>query len=368
MSITDPWLPDAAELYRQSHEQRHRLTLTLPSGVAYDTTVLAGRLAVAEDWSPYAQLRATIANVFTAEQLAQLDPREGAGVHVQLEAGYIFDGGTTEDVHPIFDGYLFSREVKSPGGTVDLVAYSHDGRAHDAGWLSTDAFKTFQGVTEAVQYCADYSAGWPAEAPVLVETSLGMGYRPDLVQALPFEAGRLMWDIVKELGLLAGVRIYADETGLWVIAPKSTEAGETAAWLTAGGGGTVDSSTDALALDDYYSAAVLTYSWRDAAGNDQKVVGIYGTPGAKTYVGERTGPVTQGQADMAAQALVTGTLSYGDSYECSGIAAYWLRPGHTVQVTLANGTEARHIARSIDFDFINGTMTVATRQPANTGA
>lgn len=355
----EPYTPDTPSLIRATHEQR--CTLTLSDGTTtWTPTALSGSLTLAEDWSPFAQLTGTIGNVFTPAELAGLDPR--SPLSLVLEAGYVHPDGTA-DLHPVFTGQLDGRDVKSAAGVIDVKASSAELLVQEAGWLAPATWKTFAGVTEAIEWLAGYALG----TPVLASSSLGTGHRPDLVASVPLTPGQSLWEPIAAIALAADVRVYVDTAGTWTIAPKSTPAAEVAVYLSTGNGGIVETSTDTLTREGYYAAAVITFEWTDAGSVQRSITGIYGTAGAKTYTETRRSPVTQAQANAAAQATVRNLSTRGDSYECNGVAAYWLRPGHSVQITLANGTEARHIVKSVTFQFTAGTMTVTTREPTNEG-
>jgi len=134
-----------------------------------------------------------------------------------------------------------------------------------------------------------------------------------------------------------------------------------------GNGGIVDEATDSLSRGDYFSAAVLTYEWTDAAGNPKKVIGKYGAAAGKTYVANLSIPVTQAVANAAAQGRVRNLSTRGNGYTLRGVPCWWLRPGHTVEITLANGSTARQIVREVSFDFSSADMSVITREPSNLG-
>lgn len=357
--MTGLYRPETADLIRGVHEQRAVLTMS-DGTTTWDTAPLTGTLTLSEDWSPFGQLTATLANTFTPDDLDKLDPREALGV--VLNAGYVHPDGVV-DLHPLFTGQLEERKARNSAGVLDIKASTGELFAHEAGWLEADAWKTFTGVTEAIAWLAGYATG----AVVVPVSHLGNFHRADLVSAVPLVTGQSLWAPIAEIALAAGVRVYVDTDGTWTIAPKTSLAGVTSAFLSTGGGGIVEDSEDTLTRDGYHGAATLKFQWKDAGGADQTVVGKFGVAGRKTFTETRQFPVSQAQANDAAQAVVRNLSTRGNSYECQGAAAYWLRPGATVQVTLANGVEARHVVRSITFNFTLGTMSVVTREPSNLG-
>jgi hypothetical protein len=323
--------------------------------------LLSGTLTLSEDWSPFAQFNGTIANTFTAAELAALDPRENLAF--ELSAGYIHPDGFS-DLHPVLTGQLDARTAKQPSGMVDLAASSEEMLCHEARWLGVESWKTFAGVTEALEWLASYGTG----RSITISSSVGYLHRPDLVNSVPLTTGQTLWDAMEPIALAAGVRLYVDTDGTWTIGPRASVASITSAYLADGNGGIIQEAEDTLTRDGYAQAAVLHFEWRDAGGIDRNVIGTYGGSGKPTHSETRKSPVTQAQANAAAETVARALATRGDSYRCRGVAAWWLRPGHTVEVTLANGTTARHIVRAVTFDLIGSTMTVTTREPSNLGA
>lgn len=358
MDVT-PYRDDAADLIRGAHEQKTTVRITA-GAQTWDTVCLSGSVTLAEDWSPFAQLSATIPNIFTPAELAVIDPRQV--VTVEVFAGYVHPDGF-EDVHVLFTGQMEERKVKNPAGVIDIKASSAELFAVESKWLTADAWKTFAGVNEAITYFAAY--GTPSPLNVVLKSHLPAGYQASSVTSIPVETGDVLWEILDDIATTAGVRLYVDVDGTWTVAPKATLAGETSAFLNVGGGGIVAASDDTLTRNDYYGAAAIKFEWKDAGGVDRVMVGTYGAAGVKTFMATRKRAVTQAQATAAAQLAVKNLSTRGNSYSLEGVSTYWLRPGMTVQVTLANGTEARHIAKQVTFSLTAGTMKVDTREPSN---
>ena len=352
---TAPYLPESAAMVTGSHEQR--VTLELTDGTTtWAAPLLAGDITLAEDWSPRAQFSAVIPNTFTPETLASIDPRTGTA-RATVTAGYVHPDGTV-DMHPLFTGHLRERVAKRPGNEVQIQADSDEALTQDAAWMATDQFKSFAGVTEALEYFASYATG----AAVTITSSVGAGYRPDLTSSIPVKAGGSVWEFMSDLALAANIRLFVDSTGAWQITAKATAADEDNINNL-----TVSDSEDVLSRNGYYSAAVLKYEWTDALGNDHTVIGRYGTLPGKVYYLELDTATTQAAADTAAQDAIRNLSTRGDSFVCTSVAAYWLRPGDTVRVSLANGTDVLHIVRQVVFHLTNSTMTVTTREPSNLG-
>jgi hypothetical protein len=354
---TAPYLPAAGDLVRTSHEQRVSLTLT--SGAeSWTTALLGGDLILDEGWTPRGQLSAVIPNVFTVDELAAIDPRTSI-VRATVTAGYVHPDGTA-DVHQLFDGHLRSRDVRRPANTVQIQAWTDEGLAHDARWMAAELFKSFLGVTEALEWFASYATG----TTVVMDSSVGFGYRADLTASIPTAPGREVWEFMDELCLAAGVHCFVDPDGEWKVRGKVDEASTTDITVLAD----VSDSEDGLTRDDdFYSSAVIKYAWQDALGDDHEIYGRYGTLPGKCYYTERETSATQTSADIAAQSIIKSLSTRGDSYQGVSPACYWLRPSRTVRVTLADGTVTDQILKSVVFQLAAGTMRTITRQPSNLG-
>lgn len=353
--IPAPYIDGTEALVTGSHEQRVLLTLTAGE-VSWTMTLLSGDLTLSEDWSPRGQFTAVVPNVFTLAELAAIDPRTGT-IAAVVTAGYVHPDGTV-DMHPVFTGHLRERRVVRPGNLVHLQAWSGEGLAQDAGWLEIDEFKSFGGVTEALEWFASYATG----ETITMTSSVGLAYRADLTGSIPTPPGTSVWDFMSDLALAADVRLYVDPDGGWTIADKATAADPDATSLASSSG-----SEDVLSRNGYYSAAVLTYSWRDAMDVDHTITGRYGSLPGRVFTVRYATAMTQGQADAAAQATVANLSTRGDSYVCTDVAKYWLRPASTVNVALASGTDVDHLVKAVTFHLVNGTMTTTTREPSNLG-
>lgn len=360
--MTDPFLPDSIDLVRVPHGER--VTITLTDGTStWVCRPMAGTLTYAEDISPGAFLNATIANDFSPTDLAKLDPRNRA-VQVTVDAGYILADGT-EDIHTVFTGQLDSRIAKTPGAVVDIAASTSETLTQESAWMNDEAFQTYNGIREAIVAWLNYALGY---TPVL-STTVPYGTRPDLVTAVQITTGTDMWTLIDQIANAADVRVYVDDLGKWHLDNKPRVAGVTSAFLSMGNGGIVSEATDMLSRAGYYTSAVLTYEWTDAAGNPKKVIGKYGASSGKTYVANLSIPVTQAVANAAALVRVRNLSTRGAGYQLSkAVPCWWLRPGDTVEVTLANGTTARHICREVSFDLTGLAMSVTTREPSNIGS
>lgn len=368
--VTGPYNSRAMDVVKQSHRQDGDAAVELPQGGILPLVLRDPIVTFSEDWSPYVQVSADAAAPTALADLVAVDPRQ-RNIQVEVRAGYVYDDGTS-DIQRLALAHLVSRRAVLPDGNMPLTATGPEQLVQDCAWLLPTTTKSFAGVREAITYLVNYGLG---TTDTVLETDVLPGHRADLVSAVILEQGGDLWKPAAAIALSAGLRLYADENGTWHLAPKVALAGETAAFLVQGPGTTVRRVEDVLTRDGWYDAAVLKYTWKDSAGQEQTICGTWSpAPGAnlaagagcKTYVSDRPGPINQFQANQNALEVAQLLATRGNSYVVESVAMYWLRPGMTVQVQLANGTLARHIVRQVAFQVAPGTMTVTTREPNNT--
>lgn len=369
MSATRSYRSDSIELIAQTHRQDYFGALTI-AGEETHLNVIDGSVTFSEDWSPRMQTQLTVAARLGSAEMLKIDPRQFS--RLEVSAGYLLPG-EEPDVHVLGRGHLSHRSAKLPGDVLTLRGASSEMYLQETKWISSTLIRSFEGVTEALEWFIWHSL---PGGPLRWKTSVPALYRPDLVSGIEVAAGATMWDLVDSITLSAGLRIYSDEEGDWVLEPRATLAGITRAYLMQTDTGILLDAEDIVSRDGYYTSALIKYAWTDEAGEAREILGTWaptlpgpGTRGAgqRTYVDSRPGPVTQASANEAARLLVKNLSTRGDSYVLTAVAAYWLRDGDTVQVRLSNGVDVRHIVRSVTFNLADGSMTVTTREPSNLG-
>jgi hypothetical protein len=362
-AITAPYLPDAMEVLKRSHRQKVSARITVGAAVQ-EVEISDGTVSFSEDWSPHQQF--TITSPALAEAVALSDPRQVATIEVL--AGYVYPG-IGDDVQVLATGHIRSDQTDQPGDSLVVTCASEEQRSIDTKWLLSRQVKSFAGVREALEYLIDYACPTPGQT---VRSTVGAGYRPDLVAAVALEPGRPLWEQIYAIALAAGFWIYVDSSGVWQLQARPAVAGEAAAILREGPGSLVKKIKHSRDLDDYATAAVLRYRWKDAGGADREIFGTWAPPsgtraagaGQKTFYAERSTQTDQYGADEAARLTVAALSTRGDSYAVDAIAAYWIRPGQTVSLT---EDDVRHIVKTVAFNLGEGTMTITTREPSNLG-
>lgn len=363
--MTAPYAAKAAELIRGS--LRHEVAVTAQLGGA-DPFVLPAEdvtVTMSEDWAPYVQADIKL-SVPARAQLDALDPR--LNCRLRIDAGYTYPDNQT-DVHLLADLDLRSRDDTRPDNMLGLEAASAEARAQDyrAMWLTNIPLT---GLNEAAAWALDFTSR-PGTPKIL--SAFGPRSFTSNLEGLAVEIGQDMWSILDGLAARTGTRIWCDEYRNWRIDWRPSLAGTPALHLTHGEAGTLVHTSDKLDREEWYNAAIVRHRWSDDAGAHEvtgyaQVVGgdmSVDAVGRRCYLEASDTPINQAGADMAASTRLDNLVSRGRRLTVTAIAAYWLRPGMTICITLPNGDEGVQLVQSVSFRPAEGLMTVVTRQPSN---
>lgn len=353
--MTAPFLADTPTILRQSHGQVARVTATHPSFTQMPLDVTEATLTFDEERAPRATSSITCALV---DEPALLDPL--AGVRVRIEAGYLRPGGT-EDVHTLADLGLRNRSRSDPNRTLRLDCAGDEARVVDAAGTASGT------VTSATHSGAIIAIINEALSPApRVTVSLTGG-------AVTVDEFSDRWSALDDIADRVGADVY--DTGLrdWVIEARPVVADTPEHTLTVGEDGTVLESDATVSRDSWANYVFLRYRWTDASDVDHEVratayvasgpYAVTGPAGKRIFIDEREVATTQAQANAAAAAVLSRFISRSQSFTLRAVAAYWLRPGMTVSVTLPGRAQESHLIKRISFDLLEGTMQLETRLP-----
>lgn len=362
--MTAPYSADTPDLLTRSLSHVVAARVVLPDGETVTLDVRGGRLSFDETRSPrvVAEIEARVP-IDTA-LLERIDPRLGA--RLEVDAGYVRPGGT-RDVHTIADLGLRDREVSRPADTLSLTAFSDEAILIDA---APGAGRTIVAGSTTAALTAVIQAVLPAVTPTV--TAAG--------GAAVNEQYDDRWDMLTDLADRIEARVYDDGLRSWFIAPVPVLGAPMVA-LTVGEDGTLTATRSKISRGDdapqpWANGVFLVHEWTDSGGTDHRIeayrritTGVYaaGTGTTKILQVERDSSISQANANAAAAALVARTVTRGRSLTVTGVSAYWVRPGHTADVTLPTGPTERQLVASVEFDLKTGLMDVDTRLPDNTG-
>ncbi|MDQ5821178.1 MAG: hypothetical protein M3540_07050, partial [Actinomycetota bacterium] len=191
-----------------------------------------------------------------------------------------------------------------------------------------------------------------------------------MVSGLVIDPGTDLWASMADVAARVGAWLYVTEDRTWRVRSRPV-VGSIALALTVGEAGTIITSEAGMSREGWANYTILEYRFRDGAG-DQTVYGrakVIDGPlrpaaaGYRMHTETRNIKATQDQADAAAGSVLRNLVTRGRTLTLRAIAAYWLRPGETIEVTLPTGETETHLVRSVSFTPAAGTMDVVTRQP-----
>lgn len=364
--MTGPYSPDAADLITGplGHIAEARAVPVDGEPIPLDVEEDTLEVTYSEDWAPYAQLKLAC-RIPDEDALARMDPRLNA--RVELDLGYLYPDGR-RDVHPAGDFGLRTRPVSRPADLLTLDAGSDEYRAQDyrvMWWADMER----AGINEAVQWMA--STSLRPEAAQLVSDFPPGTNRAELAE-MEVQLGDDYWALIDDCAARTGKRIWCDEYRVWRISSRPERTGPVMHRLTVGESGTLVSTDADTGRDGWANAVCLRYRWSDAANNERIVYGraqvdsgdfAVSRVGYKVHFEELARPVNPAAADAAAASRLRNLVTRGRSLKLTAAAAYWLRPGHTVEVALPTGGPDLHIVQSVTFRPGLGLMDVTTRQP-----
>jgi hypothetical protein len=366
MSQPAPYASDTSDLLTRSLSHLAYAAVVMPDGERYALNLRGGRVTFDENTAPRASAQVECKVPDDDALLGRMDPRTGA--RLVIEAGYRRPDGL-DDVQALVNLGLRSRRIQRPADTFTLEGLGDEALVIDKG---PAVGASITGATTAAAITANIQNALPA-AVVTVTGTPG--------PAVVAEAYDDIWDRIQDLSDRASLRVFDDGTGAWRIEDVPGIA-IVKHELSVGPTGTITASDAGLSRDDdtgageWANMVILVHKWTPAGAVESVISsrrriqsGPYAavSPNIKAIRIDRTSAITQANADLAAAALVARTVTRGRSFQCSAVAAYWLRPGMTVQVTLPAGEPEKHLVTRVSFDLATGRMDVTTRLPDNTG-
>lgn len=312
------------------------------------------RVVFDEEWAPHIQATLTC-RVPDQATLDALDPR--IGVRVQLGAGYTYPDGV-DDTHQLADLGLRSREVNRPENTMTLTLASDEALIQDniqvgASWWG------------ATTYPALISTLITGRIPGAAVNVTGFGPLPN-TQPVDWSGGDDTWPLLVDLADQIGAWVRHDGAGVWQVTPRPVLASQSSTTLEVGQVGTVVSARTELSRADGWGNVVLVRLADNAIASavlTDGPLGVDTVPRKVKVVDRTTVAYNVNTSDAVAAAILARVVTRGRSITLDAVAAYWLRPGHTVLVRLPDGPPERALVARVEFTLSAGTMTVTTRQP-----
>lgn len=325
------------------------------AGVTTPIPVTSSSVTFDRGWHPHAQVSIQT----TPEAFALADPR--AGARLALHAGYVQPSGV-EDVHLLADVGIRTNALPRPSADTAITAASDEALVQDArAWIGGSP--STAGVNEHISSVL---------ATVLPGSTLSSVLEPGTlaadVAALEYPVGASLWEHLPSLAVAAGAQLWCGPDRAWRITWPATVAASAAARLTVGEGGVVVESETVISREDsegwlnwlsVSAAGVTAFAW---VGDGPYSVDNAGMKGDHVDLGDEATYMIPSLREYARQALSRRFLR-GRQTRVSAPAMYWLRPGHTVTYTPADGTEQRATVARVVFTHPAGLMSVTLQHP-----
>lgn len=387
MSVTDPWREDSETRLRYPAQHTYSLRIfedgddEPPTQEITGLEVIACDVAYDHGWTPYVQGRATL-KMPSADVLAKLDPR--LLIEVDVYAGYVAPDGTS-DSHLMCRTMLNSRTANHAEGTLDiqfqglefifdddLNLYDGSGAqeySNETGWTSST--KVADAMFDVLEVVNAWTVAWAS----LGESSTATGW------VSPYENWRSSSG-ENRLGLLREIAIRTDgwfrcsEFGTWLTTPWPPPMTPPVHYLRTGADGTLVTTDTLQDREGFYNVAMITWHYTVAQliGNgvvatEQRQIRGYAefddgpyTPlqvGRVPYTADRLGPTWGEGASVTAGKILSRLWERSDLITVTAIAAYWVRPGHYLDLQLNDETVAsRYLVHSATYDLTAGTMSL----------
>ena len=359
----------------------------LANGVAVPLTVLAGRVALDESWSPYVRCELTVRPTADPDVL---DPRRGVRIRVWLGVRY----GSSRPLADLSNTFSTLADLSAAFSTLaDLsgsygAGYNLDGvrvgsrRSFDLG-LRDRTWNVAEGtlsLTAASDEAILQDRALVAGAPQLVTAGstrdlcervlarYGDVRRPGTDDA-PLEPGASLWrpgtsawDLLESVCSAAGLRLYCDEGRAWRLTQPLHRTGfDGLASLTA----TLVRAEETMALDESWADAVVCrYTWRDEAGVDQERYDAAGSAQARRCL--TIDYQTPYPGAGAAQRILDGLQARGRVLRIDAISDYSVTPGQAVRADLPGSPAGVGLISGVEWRCGEDEMTVRTREVTDT--
>lgn len=370
--MTAPFKPEAETLIRGKVDHIFSAKAIPAVGEPFELDVTAPRIDFDESKVPHITGTLTCA-VPDAEKLALLDAR--IGCRIQITVGYRY-GKDDEESYVMADLHLRSRSIRhGTAAEMTLQLESDEGLLMDHITIG-DEVVSRNGINDFVfdvltltdpQYGAfirsDFDNGELAEA-------LTGDIAPFRSAELAPEFGKTAWTLIEEVQRRTGAWVYCRNGCDWTIAKRAEITEKPAHSLSIGENGTILVGESVLSRDGFYNEVFLKYEWIEGglpyyqigqARISNGPLSIY-TVGVKTYVETIERRANQAEANAAALDKLSRLLTKGYEFTVRAVAAYWLRAGDTVSLSLDGITE-NLLVKSVNFEPADGTMAVVLRKP-----
>jgi hypothetical protein len=374
--MTEPFKAEAEQLVRGKVDHIFTAVALPLVGEPFGLDVTSASIGFDESWVPHIQANLTCA-LPSSDNLEMLDARKGC--RVRISTGYRY-GFEDEEIHLLADLHLRERTINHESNDMTLELMSDEELLRDHIMFGNETVRR-SGINEFVydvlkmtgpQYVAfirsDFDDG-TFETELKGDPATITSASTELTPAF----GKTAWTLIDELQRRTGAWVYTRNGLDWNIAERAEVSGTPVHSLSIGENGTVLAGRSTLSRDSFYNEVLLKYEWKDEGflPPEMHQIGqarITGGPlsiyeiGRQTYVEIIDRRANKAQADRAALDKLSRVLTKGYEFTVRAVAAYWVRAGDTVALTLDDKTE-NLLVKSVNFDLAEGTMALVLRKP-----
>lgn len=333
--LTNPYSVKAEEYLRKaSLGHRFSFTLTTHAGLEIPLTLgtAGATLTFDENWAPYAQFDGTFYLPKNTE-LEQINPRLKETLTIQ--AGYVLPEGT--DIHALATLELRGVQDAAPDQWLNITASSRECLYQD---LTIDRLT----IPTSGLAALDVIIGEPISASGIKDVSL---------TNLETDPTVTRWDMALAIASQLEAWLRCDPVDGWKLTPRPS-LDTPVLTLNTGPTGIITSWTRTIDRELWAENVIV------------KAGEVYGRAGEqnprRTAIFTTDAVLTEAGANAMAQSLLPRYKARGLTLELSAKSAYWIRPGHTVNISIP-ALETRARVSRVAFNLPAGNMNLTVVFP-----
>ena len=294
-------------------------------------------------------------DVFASAQLPS-----AVGSTARLSVTFTIPEGSTGCVLRAYNGNSATQQVQWDA----LMLVEGDGKDTDG----VNLIPYFDGSTAADEY---YTYAWD-NGTANLSTSTRKPRIDRTPDALTWQPGTSAWDFLTPALQQAGLRLFADELGVWRLV-DSTYSVDGRVVVNAGFNAyeAQDTISRDLTAEDgsplWFDGCVIKYSWIDSTGTQQQAWDAYPLDGSATQAAYFEHSYAYPGPGMA-EHYVKSANGHGRTLALTAAVDYLANPGMEASSTLPGTESQTGRVASVGWDFGADTMTVGTKGLVDTPA
>lgn len=358
MVDSSPWSPDTARLPIQTaFSVTYAAALETPSGDMLVLHPIAASVNYDSRRTPYVAATVTIAwpNRTT---LLVLDPAQ-YDIRLRISAGYRRITTGINESYEIARLRVNAVTRDHVAQTVTIQASSTESVVIAQAVMTERTFSAATLITAGItQLITDALPGESPSFDVQLDGNKSFGANTKAF------IGEDVWDLITEWADILQCKILHDGAGVWqIFVPPTIPSSSAKAVLNVGPRGSVTAATQTDDRGNALTDVVVSYAYSDAGANwlGYGIATTGETPRAVRVVKRAKKPVDPARA---ANNLLRRGIRRGHRFDITAAPTLWVRPYHTVSLTLPGGQNERVLVDSVTFDLDSGTMQITGTAPS----